>query len=342
MKRIKNTGVLLNLMLLTNLCLPMQVSAEAYCALRDPVEAIRFLYPHANSHRSIVRAIDSEVREKIMEELSFSLHFNELGKHTLYTILKGGETIGFVHVRSELAPWGLMEVAWALSPDLALDNFMFQRCRSAICAPETISEILSLLGGKSLDEIKDYLIDGGEALTSSIAQQVKIENKVFVASLIRSALKTIAVTGIAWKEEVESVQREKLLSSVFDTKSPQLTETKINPAALEALKNIHQGGGSLISTESVQTFSIQSDEHSIGFLASGKWRDEHAARVTHWVFDTEGRVLKTLTAPKFDHRRDTQLFQQLVGKKISVSENCSSASALMGHDLYFLASFQGP
>lgn len=342
MNRIANTGVLLNLMLLTTLCLPVRVNAEAYCALRDPVEAIRFLYPHANSHRSIVRAIDNEVREKILHELSFSLHFNELGKHTLYTILKGGETIGFVHVRSEPAPWGLMEVAWALSPDLALDNFMFQRCRSAICAPETISEILSLLGGKSLDEIKAYLTDGGEELTASIARKVKIENKAFVASLIRSALKTIAVTGIAWKEEVESAQRKKLLSSVFNTNSPEITETKVEPSALEALKHIHQGGGSLISTESVRTFSIQAGDHSIGFLASGKWHDQHAARVTHWIFDTDGRVLRTVTTPKFSHHRDTEVFEQLVGQNVSASENCSSASALMGHDLYFLANYEGP
>ena len=327
------------LVLLALITYPRESTAIAYCALRDPVEAIRFLFPHADSHRSVVKAVDNSARDEILKSLSFSLHFNELGKHTLYTILRAQHAIGFVHVRSELAPWGLMEVAWALSPDLTVKNFMFQRCRSRECSAQAITEILTLVADKSLQDLKAYLTEDGDALKPEIAALTKIENKAFVGAIIRSALKTIAVTSITWADEVNAVQRQKLSRAVFGQDAVETTSNRINHAALDALKNVHSGAGSILDTANVAAYQVFINQKLSGYITSGQWHDHHQTRTTHWAFDQKGQVLATRTVPVFSNEISAQSFAALNGLDVANSANCSTASQLMGHDMFFLARF---
>ena len=67
-------------------------SFEAFCALRDPGREIRLLAPDYESFRSLVRTITTESRAKILKEVPFSMHFDELGQHTLYEV--NGEVNG--------------------------------------------------------------------------------------------------------------------------------------------------------------------------------------------------------------------------------------------------------
>jgi hypothetical protein len=73
----------------------------AYCSLRDPVAAIQKLYPESNRYRSLVRLIDQEIRAEISREMPFTLHFNELGQHTLFLALADEKPVGFVHARKK-------------------------------------------------------------------------------------------------------------------------------------------------------------------------------------------------------------------------------------------------
>lgn len=328
------------LVLIAGISHPQPSDAIAYCALRDPIEAIRFLYPQADSHRSIVRAIDNDAREQILRSLSFSLHFNELGKHTLYTILDDTKPIGFVHVRSELAPWGLMEVAWALSPDLTIKNFMFQRCRSNECSPEAIAAMLNLLADKSLEELKSYLSENGENLTAKAAELVSIDNKGFAAALVRSALKTIAVTGVTWADEISTIQRDALIRETFSTSDIRAARAEIDEEAFLALKAVHNGGGSMLEPTSVVAYRVLNGDTGIAYVTSGRWHDHHQQRTTHWVFDRDGDVLSTRTVPRFVQQTHRESFEELAGLNVANAENCSTASQMMGHDLYFLASFK--
>ena len=339
MKASKLRNVLSTLLMLTCLGHPQQSDAVAYCALRDPVEAIRFLYPHADGHRSIVRAIDSSTREQILNLLSFSLHFNELGKHTLYTILNGTTAIGFVHVRSEPASWGLMEIAWALDPDLTVKNFMFQRCRSEDCSAQTIEKMLSVLADKSIDELRTYLTDDGQSLHAEIAQNLKIDNTEFVAAVVRSALKTIAVTQETWGDIVHKIRHDQFVKSTFDKQHIDVARISIDSDALHALKSAHNGGGSLLETSSAETYKISVNRKTVGYSAAGQWRDNYLTRTTLWAFDQNGNIVATHTVPKFFGKANENSFSELEGLNVSVSENCSTASQLMGHDLFFLARY---
>lgn len=150
--------------LLGFLSLVQQVDARAFCALRDPISSIRLLFPESSKHHSIVRAINSDVRDKISERLPFTLHFNELGKHTLYVVDDEKQTVGFVHVRSELTQWGLVEIAWGLNPDLTVRSVHFQRCRIPDCEGKHLVDVLDLTIGKSYGELLKYISEDGQSL----------------------------------------------------------------------------------------------------------------------------------------------------------------------------------
>ena len=70
--------------LITVLCSEQILNAQAFCALRDPLSMIQTLVPEASGHRSITRIVDNDARETISRALPFTIHYNELGKHTLY------------------------------------------------------------------------------------------------------------------------------------------------------------------------------------------------------------------------------------------------------------------
>ena len=52
------------------------VQAAAFCALRDPLRVIKQLFPKSTQHQSLVKAINTDVRDKVSELLPFTLHFN--------------------------------------------------------------------------------------------------------------------------------------------------------------------------------------------------------------------------------------------------------------------------
>ena len=127
--------------------------AQAYCALRDPVRQVYEMYPGAKSYRSIVRTVAQKHRSIIADQLPFTMHFTELGRHTVYVALDGAKPIGLVHVRSERGQWGLVEVAWATDLDMHIVDFRFQRCRERAVKLLDTEEFRAQLIGKRVDTI---------------------------------------------------------------------------------------------------------------------------------------------------------------------------------------------
>lgn len=175
-------------------------SAQAYCALRDPVSRIYDVFPDANAFRSYVGTIDEVTREEIAERLPFTLHFNELGRHTLYTPTLNGVPVGFAHVRSERGNWGLIEVLWGFDFEMRVTGYVFQRCRSRLRKTVEGEPFASLIIGKNFNEIRALLSKDGNSLREGILPP-HVDPGMAMA-LIRCALKTIAATEAAWKDEV--------------------------------------------------------------------------------------------------------------------------------------------
>ncbi len=177
----------------------------AYCSLRDPIVAIQTLYPNATQHRSIVRPIDKKIRREIAKLLPFTLHYKEIGRHTLYLVNNEDESIGFVQARSEASDWGLVEIAWAISPDMTIDGMVLQRCRGPQCNAALKNQVQHALYGKSFSQLLTLLSADGNALSNESKSTIGGAQPLLL-TMLRSALKTLAVTELAWGDVVETAQ----------------------------------------------------------------------------------------------------------------------------------------
>ncbi|MCU7866477.1 MAG: hypothetical protein KZQ92_21200 [Candidatus Thiodiazotropha sp. (ex Lucinoma borealis)] len=180
------------------------IAHGAYCSLRDPVTAIKTLYHNTNQYRSIVAPITNKSRDSVKDLLPFTLHRSEIGKHTLYMVLDNNKPTGFVQARSELAEWGLIEIAWGINFDMTINGLFFQRCRSPKCNQILSNKLNNLLKDRSFKEIRSMLSEDGTKTASSIASKFSESNDIALLA-IRSALKTIAITEITWKKEITEI-----------------------------------------------------------------------------------------------------------------------------------------
>ena len=192
---------------LLTLILPTNSRAEAFCALRDPVTSIYQLYPEATSFRSIVRTVNETTRNHVINHLpNMSLHFSEMGRHTLYVALQDGKELGYVHVRSEKSQWGLVEVAWALNLDLSIHDFNFQRARNPSRHFIETPEFKSQLTGRNFSAMKTLMM---QPFAEHAQPLFTDKDALQLASVvIQSGLKTLLITEQAWKSDLTDLQMD--------------------------------------------------------------------------------------------------------------------------------------
>ena len=187
------------------ICLPIQLHAVAYCALRDPVHAMQLFYPGFDSYRSFLGLVGPELRSRLAESLPYDIHFNEFGKHTLYVAYRGDQAAGLVHARTEKGDWGLDELIWSFNMDMTVSDFRFQRSRSKWKEEVQSPEFKAVLHGKGFDELK-RLVGPGGSLTSDASAMLPKGAEELAATVLRSALKTIVVTEYVWGSELQDLE----------------------------------------------------------------------------------------------------------------------------------------
>ncbi len=224
------------------------VQAQAYCALRDPVRQIGELYP-GHSYVSHVGVVTTDSRKEVSNRLPFTLHFNELGSHTLYAVSKEGTKVGYVHVRPEITRWGIMEITWSLDADLRVQDFAFQRCRNRRRAILEDEDFKKQLRGKSFEELLSLINQDGTSLTGDGIKVNSLDGE-FAASVIRCALKTIVVTDIVWEKQVQAAR-------VVPKNTKLQAVTKVyTPSVQTALERMFIGDNKDIDRESVKAFRV--------------------------------------------------------------------------------------
>ncbi len=221
-----NTKAISTFLLLTSALavqvLPNRAHAVAYCALRDPVDAIQNFYPAYTGYRSLVGSIDQEVRRALKSNIPHHIHFNEFGKHTLYVVISNNTAVGLVHARTEKGDWGLDEIIWSLDTELSIQDFRYQRSRSKYKEDVSTQEFKSLLRGRSLEELTDLLSADGTSLALSVRDLPK-EAESLAVTVILSAMKTIMVTELVWGKDLS------LLKSSYnsDTAAPRQSSSNL-------------------------------------------------------------------------------------------------------------------
>ncbi|MBT7916169.1 MAG: hypothetical protein HN617_01370 [Planctomycetaceae bacterium] len=233
---------------LTFSCIAQSVQAQAYCALRDPVRQIGELYP-GFSYMSHVGVVTTEARKEVGTRLPFTLHFNELGSHTLYAVSNGDARVGYVHVRPEITRWGIMEITWSLDADLRIQDFAFQRCRNRRRAIMEGDGFKKQLQGKSLDELIELLNEDGTDISAGGLEVSTLDHE-FAAAIVRCALKTIAVTTIVWRDEVKTAM------VLPESRNLHQVAEVYTPAVRQALERMFIADNADIERKTVNVFRI--------------------------------------------------------------------------------------
>lgn len=185
------------------LCLISQQSlAVAYCALRDPTDAIHHFYPDLIKYEALDGTVDEAVRDHLSTKLA-NLHFDEFGTHTLYAVYGAKGAAGFIHARTEKGDFGLDELVWSLSPKLTIQGFRYQRTRSRHSAIIESPEFVYWLAGKGQEELTALLTADGLRLVSR-PHFVQPEAESLAVTAIRSAIKTILVTRFVWGDTINT------------------------------------------------------------------------------------------------------------------------------------------
>jgi len=178
----------------------------AFCSLRDPISAIQSLYGDSYHFRSVVTTVTEEDRITVKKHLPFTIHQSEVNKHTLYLLYQNNTHAGFLQARSEWAKWGLVEIAWAINTDKSIKGFYYQRCRSPQCNDITTQRINKVVHGKTFSQLKALLSKSGETLSEE-GKKAFPQTESLALLTLRSALKTLAITDISWKKNMEALSQ---------------------------------------------------------------------------------------------------------------------------------------
>ena len=180
---------------------PTLSNAQAYCALRQPHRAQQALFPNSTALETFTDKVEQKHRDQIQRELNFTVHQDELGLHTLYAVFRGQgegrEHQGYIHVRSEQGEWGLIEIAWALYPDLTIKDFIFQRCRE-MSRDELESKAFKFFMHKQSSRRLRVLLNGDGSELVNPLEVLSEDAQALGLSVVRSALKTVIVTRSVW------------------------------------------------------------------------------------------------------------------------------------------------
>jgi hypothetical protein len=316
---------------------PQMAHAVAYCALRDPLAALKTMYPDADSQHSMVSVIGPDTRDHVAESLPFSLHFNELGKHTLYVVMQGTLPLGLIHTRSEPSAWGLVEIIWSLNTDLSIRDFQFQRCRSKHCMKLETPEFKAQLRGKSAQQLKDLISPDGQSIREG-ALKVPQGADALALSVLRSAMKTSVVTNHAWREELLAIRVQEIGSNRFDGMAAIEKIDNVYPrGTLDLISSEFRGSSTAVIRDSVRVYRfIDSNEHAVGYVVSAELDLGHYSGRYIWAFAPDGRILEVSPVSNWPSTEVRRLFSELHDKHLASQDQCGTAISLATFELTML------
>ena len=312
-------------------------ASGAFCALRDPVQAINALYPASTGFRSIVRSIGADTRKAVSDRLAFELHFNELGRHTLYVAVNDDAVpLGLVHVRSELAGRSLVEISWSMNLDYEIADMQFQRCRSRLCDDPVFDRLTTLLRGRNIGDVQGIWQDL-PATYSKLGLDASDPAAVLVEAALRSAMKTLVITEFGWRHDIAELQRASLIAKylAIDPASTTLQRIAITDAALTGVEQ-ELNGDTVVERDTIEAYSVLQNGKELARIAQAKWRDGERSYSFRWLIDPTDRIVGIDPSREWPTSETESAFQGLVGRRLVDSENCGTAAELAGFELTYV------
>ena len=193
--------------------------AAGMCAqaprLDDPQRSVFRAFPAANAYRVIVRDVDAAARKLVEDRLPFRVHYDELGAHSLYVAMRDARPVGMIYVQYEEGTSGLAAVEWAISFDMRVQSFHFQRMRSASRASLVRSPFVRLLNGCSAAQLVSMLDENGQLRDGT--RGVTGGTEQLAGAVVRSGVKTFALLGSVWRADVAVLHDQSVGMRLFPT-----------------------------------------------------------------------------------------------------------------------------
>ena len=299
----------------------------ANCALRNPDRQIYEFFPDATSYRSIVAEVDRGLKSDIESRLGSQLALSDLGKHTVYIVLKDKVPVGFVHARSEIGKSGSVELVWALTLDLAIKDFRVQRSREKHTKVIRSSGFRDRLAGRNLRELFEVLTDGNTGVDEA-ALQIPPEASTIAHTAVLCGAKCRLITEIAFRDAVHDAR---LLGNVYRFFPGTAKVTKIAaPFSDEAVATVKRLTGSpvgQIDPESCTVLrALDHDGETIGVCVASTWSAHSAQPEIWWAVAADGVIREVIALGDLDDQA-ARAFSELSGKGLADLESGKTNSA---------------
>ena len=304
------------------LCNAGQAYAVAYCSLRDPVNTIYEFFPEASNYRSNVQNVGREARQSVQQQLPFDMHFNELGRHTLYIAQEGERRLGFVHARSEISKWGLTEFAWAFDVDMKVRSVKVQRSRDVKLLKYDPEALNSIVMGKGLPDLQKLYLDSEPGSIEQV--------------LATAGMKVLVVSQSVWPEEILGEPIKTLLLENFGADVVMRPIVNMyDDSVLAELSAIQFGESALFVRDRLKGFRvIDMTGQVIGMVAQSTFDHENKEKSLVWMIDRNGTLL---SVTEEGQQATFPAFADVVGYTPRSLADCSGPAELGALELAVLA-----
>ncbi len=267
----------------------------ANCSLRNPDRQIYAMFPDATSYRSVVAEVDQTLKALIEERLGRSLSFGDLGKHTIYIVLKETAPIGFVHARSEIGASGTVELVWALSLDLSIMDFRVQRARERNIQHIKTASFREKLVGQDLDGLLLSAADGTATVDAS-ALGIPPEACDVACTAVLCGAKTRHITDLAFGQVVH---KARLLGNVhrFFPETAKVTAIPAMSAEAGSTTAEQLAGFSPDQTDDAEFTLLRSigpADKLLGYLVFSRWKAYASSPEIWCAVSPDGKVVDTV------------------------------------------------
>jgi len=178
---------------------PGNAFAAVGCDLNDPDRDVKRLFPASTGYKTQYLSIDRLGGEKLLKQVEERLgdKFSGLYEtidvpYTVYTILKGKETIGYIHGINQKGKYGGLQVFLAFDTKGKIVDFYYQKLTGKEAATMRSPKFVAQFKGLTLTDFLSYNPTTRKGIPSAIKQE---ESDDFFAT-IRAAKKNLILMDI--------------------------------------------------------------------------------------------------------------------------------------------------
>jgi hypothetical protein len=137
--------------------------AAVGCSLNDPDRDVKVLFPESTGYKTTfvtLKEIGGFVLQKEVEDKlgdKFDTVYESLDvPYAYYVVLKGKDTIGYIHGVNQKGKYGAMQLVIATDPKGKIRSFYYQRLSSSEAGKFTGKSFTEQFKGLSLDDFMAY------------------------------------------------------------------------------------------------------------------------------------------------------------------------------------------